>query len=989
MKLKSAKAMMCLALSAFMLLGDAGGVIAYAAAEAPAQSLEDIETTEVPMDTEEGSELSNEEITEGTESTETGEPEEGTEAIESTEAVEPGSENGNTESTGTDGAAESTEDTETDGEAESTENTIESGETESTEAMEPVEEVPASETESTEEITESVPEETELIEETEATEEDELQKEEKLLGASVTPGASFSTAQQVSLNTAYSATMTAAGYKHYYKFTLPSQGLVTLNFQHVSGTDLSYKVYLDYKSNGSSTWDTYVNSAESVKNRPLGLDAGTYYLYVDGGYLSGSKNQTYTFTLNFTANSYSETEYNGDFANADAIPVNAKITGSTITGSDLDYYKFTLSAPGSVSFNLTHGIVDGREADDVYDVSFYNSATGNRLLYFESLGGETSKTSNIIGLPKGTYYVCVKAGYGNYDTGSYGLTVNYTASNYWEAETNDTFATANAVAVNQKYSGTIHDSGDEDYYKITLAQAGAIGVNFTHPNIDGYETILCFTLEIYSASDLTAPFYKMYIAGAETNMQTPQIGLAAGTYYIKIGGVWKYDGVYGLKVNYAASEYWEREENGTGSTATAIKSAKTYSGSIKDSSDEDYYKLSVGSNGYMTVNLKHSSSAADWIYTVRVYNSDFNQVHFFAVYGTDKNVTSCKLGVGKGTYYIQVRPHGVDTGTYQLTATAKKTSNWETEINNDRAGADKISLGKSVNGVNESSLSGDYDYYKFTLSKATYVNFSLSHRKINGSGAVWDVTLFDSKGGRVSWGAEGNLSSKESAVYTESKPTKLAKGTYYLRVEANGNGVGEEYELGLNKVTVKAPTISSVQSTQYNKIKVSWKTVAGADNYTIYRSTSKNGTYKKVKTISDTAATSWTDGSVKTGTTYYYKMKAKVTTNKATTSGYSKVKSAKCVPAKPAVTLNSSKAKQIKVSWKKVSGASVYDIYRATSKNGKYKKVTTVKKGSTTSYTNKKLTSKKTYYYKVRAYRTVKGKKVYSSYSSVVSQRVR
>lgn len=942
--------------------------------------MENIETTEVPLDTEEGF---------YEESTETGEPEEGTEAIEATETVEPGGETGSTEDTGTVGAAGSMEDTETGAAAESTENTTDNGDTESTETMEPVEEVPVLETESTEEITESETEETELMEETEATEEDELQKEEKLLGAAVTPGTTFTGAKQVSLNTAYSATMTASGYKHYYKFTLPSQGLVILNFQHLSGTDMSYKIYLDYKSNGSSTWNTYVNNADAVKNRPLGLAAGTYYLYVDGGYLYGSKNQTYTFTLNFTATSYCETEYNGDFANADAIPVNTKVTGSTIESSDLDYYKFTLSAPGSVSFNITHGIVDGHEADDVYDVSFYNSATGNRLLYFESLGGETSKTSNIIGLPKGTYYVCVKAGYGNYDTGSYGMTVNYTASNYWEAETNDTFTTANAVAVKQKYSGTIHDSGDEDYYKITLAQAGAIGVNFTHPNIDGYETILCFTLEIYSASDLTAPFYKMYIAGAETNMQTPQIGLAAGTYYIKIGGVWKYDGVYGLKVNYAASEYWEREENGTGSTATAIKSAKTYSGSIKDSSDEDYYKLSVGSNGYMTVNLKHSSSAADWIYTVRVYNSDFNQVHFFAVYGTDKNVTSCKLGVGKGTYYIQVRPHGVDTGTYQLTATAKKASNWETEINNDRAGADKISLGKSVNGVNESSLSGDYDYYKFTLSKATYVNFSLSHRKINGSGAVWNVTLFDSQGSRVRWGDEGNLSSKESAVYTESKATKLAKGTYYLRVEANGNGVGEEYELGLNKVTVKAPTISSVQSTQYNKIKVSWKTVAGADNYTIYRSTSKNGTYKKVKTISDTAATSWTDGSVKTGTTYYYKMKAKVTTNKATTSGYSKVKSAKCVPAKPTVTLNSSKAKQIKVSWKKVSGASGYEIYRATSKNGKYKKVTTVKKGSTTSYTNKKLTSKKTYYYKVRAYRTVKGKKVYSSYSSVVSQRAR
>lgn len=54
----------------------------------------------------------------------------------------------------------------------------------------------------------------------------------------------------------------------------------------------------------------------------------------------------------------------------------------------------------------------------------------------------------------------------------------------------------------------------------------------------------------------------------------------------------------------------------------------------------------------------------------------------------------------------------------------------------------------------------------------------------------------------------------------------------------------------------------------------------------------------------------------------------------------------------------------------KVSGAKGYVVYRATSKSGKYKAVSTIKKGSTVSYINKKLTSKKTYYYKVRAYRT-------------------
>lgn len=59
----------------------------------------------------------------------------------------------------------------------------------------------------------------------------------------------------------------------------------------------------------------------------------------------------------------------------------------------------------------------------------------------------------------------------------------------------------------------------------------------------------------------------------------------------------------------------------------------------------------------------------------------------------------------------------------------------------------------------------------------------------------------------------------------------------------------------------------------------------------------------------------------------------------------------------------------LKVSWKKVKTAKGYQIYRATKKNGKYKKVKTIKKAKTVSWTNKKLTTGKRYYYKVRAIR--------------------
>lgn len=75
------------------------------------------------------------------------------------------------------------------------------------------------------------------------------------------------------------------------------------------------------------------------------------------------------------------------------------------------------------------------------------------------------------------------------------------------------------------------------------------------------------------------------------------------------------------------------------------------------------------------------------------------------------------------------------------------------------------------------------------------------------------------------------------------------------------------------------------------------------------------------------------------------------------------------------------------------SNAIAYQIYRATSKNGKYTKIATIKVtpeeiATIKSYVNTKLTFNKTYYYKVRSYAVVDGKTKYSAYSSIVSKKV-
>lgn len=68
---------------------------------------------------------------------------------------------------------------------------------------------------------------------------------------------------------------------------------------------------------------------------------------------------------------------------------------------------------------------------------------------------------------------------------------------------------------------------------------------------------------------------------------------------------------------------------------------------------------------------------------------------------------------------------------------------------------------------------------------------------------------------------------------------------------------------------------------------------------------------------------------------------------------------------------------EIQLNWSKVKGASGYTVYMR--KNGKYNKLGDCKG---TSYTVKKLPNATRENFKVRAYKTVKGKKVYGAYSA-------
>lgn len=95
-------------------------------------------------------------------------------------------------------------------------------------------------------------------------------------------------------------------------------------------------------------------------------------------------------------------------------------------------------------------------------------------------------------------------------------------------------------------------------------------------------------------------------------------------------------------------------------------------------------------------------------------------------------------------------------------------------------------------------------------------------------------------------------------------------------------------------------------------------------------------------------------------------------------------------PKKTSIKKLSKGKKKFTVTWAKVSGVKGYQIqYSSDKKFKKNNKSVTVTKQKTTKATVKKLKSKKKYYVRVRTYKTVNGKKIYSSWSKVKSVKTK
>lgn len=222
------------------------------------------------------------------------------------------------------------------------------------------------------------------------------------------------------------------------------------------------------------------------------------------------------------------------------------------------------------------------------------------------------------------------------------------------------------------------------------------------------------------------------------------------------------------------------------------------------------------------------------------------------------------------------------------------------------------------------------------------------------------------------------------------------KQDFTLIVRAYKTGTsGILYSSNSNEVTVKtskdfaapaAPVLTAKR--KGTTVIFSWDQPENAEKYRIYVS-ADGKTYKSLKTVGDETTAS---GKFTWGQTLRFKIRAaSVQGSTEKWSGYSKAVTVKMVPSKTAVKSISNKNRgKLTLSWKKVSEAKGYEIYRKIGKTGKYKKIKTVTKNSTVKYTNTKLKKGTAYYYRIRSYTIgADGKKVYSRWSNVKGKTCR
>lgn len=556
----------------------------------------------------------------------------------------------------------------------------------------------------------------------------------------------------------------------------------------------------------------------------------------------------------------------------------------------------------------------------------------------------------------------------------------------------DTPTAVQGIHVNTKYYGELSTSDEVDSYKFTLSKAGHIRIDFGKE----YEsnTNKGWDVKVYDKNFEVIKSDSFYCGNSKTD-KSSELGLNAGTYYIKVSKRDNYynywtDVKYNMTVNFAESSIWEKETNNTFATANNIGVNTMYYGSTSDgsSTDYDYYKFSLANAGHIRLDFGKEYDSNDrhgW--DVFLYNTDQEKLYGWTfVCGNSKTDSTCEYGLAKGSYYIFIRPRDdysyyKTNVTYNFKINYSASNVWESEPNDDLGSPNTISVNTTYYGT---TTKNNDDCFKFLLSKKGQVSIDFGKEYDKETNRGWDITLYNSDREQISKGSVSCGDTNIKSVITAD----LSAGTYYLKVSPQYYVSKVTYNIKVtakNEPTPSTTTVSAVAGLKIggragDALRLNWNKNTSADGYIVEQY--KSGSWTRIARIGSNSTVTYRVEKLSPSTKYSFRVKAfKMNGNSAVYSVYKSVSGITNPATLAGLKIGGRAGDAIRLNWSKNNKVSGYIVEQY--KGGKWTRIKKLENNGTTTYRVGSLSPSTVYKFRVLSFAFDGKTAIYGNYSYI------
>ena len=475
------------------------------------------------------------------------------------------------------------------------------------------------------------------------------------------------------------------------------------------------------------------------------------------------------------------------------------------------------------------------------------------------------------------------------------FSVSGTPSAFAADSSNSTYQTATSISVNTDREDSLTSSSDKNYYKFDTSSDGYVTISFSHDYIDSSSNYWI----VYLCDSSMNTLFKGYVKGNVMNTTFMNIGVGSGTYYMYVEDSCYAGETYTINAGFTASSSWETELNDKNTSADSISIGTAVNGSLSSSSDIDYYKFNVSSSGMYKFKFTHEYIDSGFTYWyVRLYDSDMNSMDSgFKVPGNKKTYTSDAVSLSSGSYYLRVEDNYYSEFDYGLTVVASGASSSSDSSSEDSSESGSSDASSSGSSSGSSSSDG-------SSSESSSSSSSSSASSGSSSSEADDISEADVSGIKKKYGYTGDdimpiptvtyddeeLNENEDYTVEYENCTDVGKATLTI------TGTGDYYgTLTVNYTIRPAKTkIKEIKNSSKGVI-IRWdKKTAQTAGYEIQYSRSKSFDNASRKLIKDASSQGTTVANVRSGKTYYFRIRVYQTVNGSKIySAWSKVQKVK------------------------------------------------------------------------------------------------